>query len=76
MVPSTEIPKAMLNTRIVDALIGMPKYPMMAAVIICGMMLGIKATSTIRLLLNIQAIKMAIRTIANASEVKRLNTRY
>ena len=66
----------MLNTRIVDALIGMPKYPMMAAVIICGMMLGIKATSTIRLLLNIQAIKMAIRTIANASEVKRLNTRY
>ena len=66
----------MLNTRIVDALIGMPKYPMMAAVIICGMMLGIKATSTMRLLLNIQAIKKAMRTIANASEVKRLNTRY
>ena len=59
----------MLNTRIVDALIGIPKYPMMAAVMICGMILGIKATSTIRLLLNIQAIKKAMRTIANADRI-------
>ena len=36
---------------------------------ICGMILGIKATSTMRLLLNIQAIKKAMRTIANADRI-------
>ena len=49
---------------------------MMAAVMICGMILGIKATSTIRLLLNIQAMKNAMSTMARAKEVNRLNTRY
>lgn len=57
-------------------MIGIPKYPMMAAVIICGMIFGIKATSTMRLLLNIQAMKTAIKRIAKASEVNKLNTRY
>ena len=76
MVLSTEIPKATLNTSMVDALIGMPAYPMMAAVIICGITLGTKAISTIRLLLNIHAIKLAISTMASASEENRLEIKY
>ena len=73
---STEIPKATLNTRMVEALIGIPKYPMIAAVIIWGMTLGTSAIKTIRLLLNIQAIKLAINTIAKANEENKLEIKY
>ena len=55
---------------------GMPAYPIMAAVIICGMIFGTRAIRTMRLLLNIHAIKLAISTIAKAKEEKRFLIRY
>ena len=41
MVSSTEIPKAILKTKIVDGFIGMLKYPINPAVISNGSMFGI-----------------------------------
>ena len=76
MVLSTEIPKATLKTSMVEALIGMPTYPIMAAVMIWGITFGTNAISTIRLLLNIQAIKPAIRIIARAKDENKLEIRY
>ena len=60
MVSSTEIPKAILNTSIVDGFIGMPKKPIIPAVISNGNKLGISETNIMRALLNIQAMNMAM----------------
>ena len=47
MALSIEIPSAILKISMVDGLIGTPKYPMSAAVITKGKMLGINETITI-----------------------------
>ena len=45
MVSSTEIPKAILNTKMVEGFIGTPKYPINPAVITNGSKLGINETN-------------------------------
>ena len=52
MVSSTEIPKAILKTKIVDGFIGMLKYPINPAVINNGNMFGI---NEIKIILNDRA---------------------
>ena len=63
MVSSTEIPKAILNTRIVDGFIGIPKYPIKPAVISKGNMFGIMEIKIILNDLNIHAINNEINKI-------------
>ncbi len=72
MVSSTEIPKAILNTKIVEGLIGIPKKPINPAVISNGSIFGIMEIKIILKDLNIQAINNAIKKIANDSEKTRL----
>ena len=76
MVSSTEIPNAILKTRIVEGFMGTPKKPISPAVIINGSRLGMSDTKIIRKLLNIQAINNAMRKIASDSEITRLFTKY
>ena len=59
MVSSTEIPKAILNTRIVEGLIGIPKKPINPAVISNGNIFGMIEIKIILKDLNIQAINNA-----------------
>ena len=68
MVSSTEIPKAILNTKIVDGFIGMSKKPIKPAVINKGKMFGINEIIIICGERNIQAINRAIRKMAKESE--------
>ena len=75
MVSSTEIPKAIENTRMVDGLIGMPVQPITPAVKSRGMMLGIRAINTIRTEVNRRAIKRAIKVIAREMLIARFFTR-
>ena len=72
MVSSTEIPKAMLNTKMVDGFIGIPKYPIKPAVINSGKMLGISEIKIILKERNRKAIKIAIRKMASESEITKL----
>ena len=53
MVSSTEIPKAILNTKIVEGFIGTPKYPITPAVTNSGNKFGIKEITIILNDLNI-----------------------
>ena len=72
MVSSTEIPKAMLNTKMVEGLIGMSKNPINPAVINSGSMFGMIEIKIIRTDLNIQAINKAINTMAKDNEKTKL----
>ena len=76
MVSSTDIPNAILNTKMVDGLIGTPKKPIIPAVNNNGKRLGISDITTIRQELNISAIKKDIRTIAKLRLRYKLFTRY
>ena len=76
MVSSTDIPNAILNTKIVEGFIGTPKNPIRPAVMSNGNKLGISDTKIILKLLNIQAINNAIKKIAKERESKRLLTKY
>ena len=61
---STEIPKAMLNTTIVDGFSGMPKCPIIPAVNSIGIKLGIKLTNTMRQLINNRAMMIEMAKTA------------
>ena len=76
MVSSTEIPKAILNTKIVDGLIGTPKYPIKPAVINNGKRFGINDTIIILNERNIYAMKRDINNIAKDSDSIKLFTKY
>ena len=69
MVSSTDIPKAILKTKIVDGFMGIFKNPIRPAVINSGSMLGIKEMRIICGDRNIHAIKMAINRIARDKEI-------
>ena len=72
MVSSTEIPKAILNTRMVEGLIGMSKNPISPAVINKGSMFGMIEIKIILKDLNIQAMNNEIKTMASDNENTRL----
>jgi hypothetical protein len=74
-VSSTEIPKAILKTRIVEGFMGIPRNPIIPAVTSSGNRLGIKETNIILKDLNIHAISKAISKIARESEIIRFLTR-
>lgn len=76
MVSSTEIPNAILKTRIVDGLIGTPKYPINPAVTSNGNKFGINEIIIILKDLNIYAINNEIRKMASDKEIARFLTRY
>ncbi len=76
MVLSTEIPNAILKTKIVEALIGIPVNPIIAAVKIKGITFGVSDMITIRQEENMTAIKSEISTIARPRLVKRFFSRY
>ena len=65
----------MLKIRMVDGLIEMPKYPIIPAVIIWGMIFGINEIKIILKDENIPAIKRVMRIIASARLQKRFSTR-
>ena len=75
MVLSTEIPKAMLKTRIVEGLSGIPANPIIPAVISRGTILGIREIIIILKDLNIYAINSEINKIASAREITRFLTK-
>src|SRR5690606_29186340 len=75
MVSSTEIPKAILNTKIVEGFMGTPTKPITPAVIISGSKFGIKEITIILKLRNIHAINKAIKKMAKDSERIRLLTK-
>ena len=75
MVLSTEIPKAMLKTRIVEGLSGIPANPIIPAVINRGTILGIREIIIILKDLNIYAINSEINKIASAREITRFLTK-
>ena len=76
IVPSDEIPNAILNTKMVDGLIGTPIYPITPAVTRSGKIFGIRDTRIIRPDLNIYAIKSEINRIASDKEMARFLTKY
>lgn len=76
MVSSTEIPKAILKTKMVDGFMGTPKYPISPAVIISGMMFGIREMIIILKDLNIKAINKEINNMANVNEMAKFFTKY
>ena len=76
MVSSTEMPNAMLNTKTVDGLMGMPNQPITPAVNSSGNRLGTKAMATILEDLNKLAIIRAITQMAKAMEMPRFLTMY
>ena len=75
MVLSTEIPKAILKTRIVEGLSGIPANPIIPAVINRGTILGIREIIIILKDLNIYAINSEINKIASAREITRFLTK-
>ena len=75
MVSSTEIPKAMLKTKMVDGFMGIPKYPINQDVIKSGKMLGIKEIKIILKERNKYAIKMEINKIANSKDIAKFLTK-
>ena len=72
MVSSTDIPKAMLNTRIVEGFIGIPKYPIKPAVINNGNIFGIKEIIIILNERNKNAINTPINNIAKERDITKL----
>src|SRR5665811_169280 len=76
MVLSTEIPKAILNTRMVDAFMGISPNPIIAAVKTSGIRFGVKDIITILHDENIIAIKAEISRIANARLVNKFFSKY
>ena len=75
MVSSTEIPNAILNIKIVDGLIGIPMYPINAAVVIKGNKLGISDTITILTEENKTDINEAMSKMAKAKLVNKFSTK-
>jgi len=59
------MPKAILKTNTVEGFMGIPKYPIIAAVKSSGIKLGISEIIIIRKEINMLAIKKAIKTMAN-----------
>ena len=77
MVSSTEIPNAILNTKIVDGLSAISKYPIIAPVINSGIKFGIIEINTILNDLNIQDIKKEIKTITISKlKIKFFNKKF
>lgn len=72
---STEIPKAILKTSIVDGFKGIPAKPMIPAVINIGIRFGINEISTILQLMNKSAMIRDIARTANVNENIRLFTK-
>ncbi len=68
MVSSTDIPKATLNTKIVEGFNGIPKYPITPAVNNKGNILGINEIKIIRKLRNIHPINSEISNMAKPSD--------
>ena len=69
MVSSTEIPKAILNTKMVEGLSGIPENPITPAVIINGSKFGMSEMIIILKDLNMYAINKAISRMARESEM-------
>ena len=76
MVLSTEIPNAILNTKMVEAFIGISAKPIIAAVKTSGITFGINDIITILHDENINAIKPEISRIASARLVNKLFNKY
>ena len=76
IVSSTDIPKAILKTNIVEGFKGIPVKPITPAVIINGSKFGINEIRIILNDLNKKAIKSAISKIARLSDRTRLLIRY
>ena len=74
MVSSTLMPKAMLKTKIVLGLIGIPAHPMTPAVKRSGKRFGSRAMTTIRAERNSKAIIAAMTQMAKAIEIPKLRT--
>ena len=72
MVSSTEIPNAILNTKMVEGFIGTPRNPINPAVINKGSKFGIKETKIILNDRNINAINMEINKMASDKLMIRL----
>ena len=76
MVSSTEIPNAILNTRMVEGFKGMPVKPITPAVMISGNRLGINEMRIILKDRKRKAINKAISNMAKLRERMRLFIRY
>jgi hypothetical protein len=76
MVSSTEMPNAMLNTRMVDGFRGIPVNPITPAVIIRGNRLGINEIIIIFKDRKRNAIKKAIKRIARLKDKIRFLIKY
>ena len=72
MVSSTDIPKAILNTKMVEGLIGIPKYPIRPPVTNNGNRFGISEIKIIWVDLNIQPMNTEINRMAKESEITKL----
>ena len=75
-VSSTDIPKAIPNTNIVDGLSGIPKKPINPAVINNGSKLGIIETNTILIDRNIIATNPAVNKKAKSNDESKLSNKY
>ena len=76
MVSSTDIPKAILNTKSVDGFKGIPNHPIIPPVNSKGMMFGIIEITTILHDLNSIAIRIPMEIMAKIRLVIRFLTRY
>ena len=65
---STEIPKAILNTSMVEGFNGIPAYPIIPAVMSMGIKLGMSEIRTMRALVNNNAIIIDMAMIASNKE--------
>ena len=75
MVSSTDIPKATLNTKMVEGFMAMPKKPIMPAVRMSGITLGSNEIRIMRNERNIYAINNAINKMASPKETTKLRTK-
>ena len=73
---ATEIPKAILNTRMVDAFMGILVKPIIAAVKISGIILGVSDIITILHEENMMAINVEINKMASPRLENRFFRRY
>ena len=69
---STEIPKAILNTSMVEGFKGIPAYPIIPAVMSMGIRLGMREINTMRALMNKSAMMIEIAITASSNERIRL----
>ena len=65
---STEMPKAILNTSMVEGFKGIPAYPIIPAVMSMGIRLGMSEIKTIRALMNNNAMIIDMAIIASNNE--------